>query len=175
MGLAIALIEPQIPPNTGNIGRLCAAADTTLHLIEPLGFGLDDPQLLRAGLDFWDAVDLWVHPQWRAFRDAVARDRCLYFSSHGTRSYLDADFMPNSVLVFGNESHGMPVRIREKHPERVFRIPMGPAVRCLNLATSVGIVLYETIRRLGLVIEPPRAFIPPESSANLVAQHGKEP
>ena len=175
MGLAVALIEPQIAPNTGNIARLCAAADVCLHLIEPLGFRLDDPRLKRAGLDYWDAVDMWVHPHWRAFRDAVSRDRCLYFSSHGTRSYLEAEFMSNSVLVFGNESHGMPVRIREKHPESVFRIPMGPAVRSLNLATSVGIALYEAIRKLGLEIEPPRASIPPESSANLVAQHGNEP
>ncbi len=168
MGLAVALIEPQIPPNTGNIARLCAATDTSLHIIRPLGFELDDPHLKRAGLDYWDAVDMWVHPHWRAFRDAVSRDRCLYFSAHGTRSYLEAEFVPNRVLVFGNETHGMPVRIREKYPEQVFRIPMGPAVRSLNLATAVGIVLYDAIRRLGMTISPP------ESSANLVEQHGNE-
>ena len=149
MGLAITLIEPQIPPNTGNIARLCAATDTTLHLIEPLGFSLTDPRLERAGVDYWESVDLWLHPHWRAFRAAVARDRCLYFSAHGTQSYLDAPFTPNSVLLFGNETLGMPERIREKYPERLFRIPMGPAVRSLNLATAAGIVLYEAIRRLG--------------------------
>jgi len=174
MGLAVALIEPQIPPNTGNIARLCAATDSSLHLIQPLGFALDDPRLKRAGLDYWDAVDMWVHPHWRAFRDAVARDRCLYYSAHGTRSYLEASYEPNSVLVFGNETHGMPVRIREKHPERVFRIPMGPAVRSLNLATAVGIVLYDAIRSLGMTIESERVITPPESSANLVEQHGNE-
>jgi tRNA (cytidine/uridine-2'-O-)-methyltransferase len=153
MALGIALIEPKIPPNTGNIARLCAATNSTLHLIEPLGFSLDDDQLRRAGLDYWSDVDLWVHPNWRAFRDAVARDRCLYFSSHGPHTYLDAPYAPNSVLVFGSESDGMPDRILEKHPERVFRIPMGPAVRSLNLATAVAIVGYEAIRRLGVTLE----------------------
>lgn len=153
MTIGIALIEPQIPPNTGNIARLCAATDATLHLIEPLGFRLDDDQLRRAGLDYWKDVDLWVHPTWYAFRDAVARDRCLYFSSHGTQSYADAPYAGNSVLVFGNESGGLPERIREKHPERLYRIPMRSAVRSLNLATAVAIVAYEAIRRLGLRLE----------------------
>lgn len=153
MGLGIALIEPRIPPNTGNIARLCAASDTTLHVVEPLGFSLDDDELRRAGLDYWEHVDLWVHPDWFAFRDAVARERCLYFSAHGTRSYLDAPYAPNSVLVFGNETDGLPPRILEKHPERVFRIPMRQGIRCLNLATAAGIVLYEGIRQAGLVID----------------------
>lgn len=172
MGLGVALIEPQIPPNTGNIARLCAATDTALHVIEPLGFNLDDPSLKRAGCDYWHDVDIWIHPHWRAFRDAVSRDRCLYFSAHGTRSYLEAEVAPNSVLVFGNETQGMPVRIREKHPEQVFRVPMGPAVRCLNLATTVGIVLYDAIRRLNISIESAQVINPPESSANLVEQDG---
>lgn len=149
MRLTVVLIEPQIPPNTGNIARLCAATDTSLHLIEPLGFSLDNDQLARAGLDYWDAVDLWVHPSWAEFRDAVSRDRCLYFSAHGHQSYLEAPYAPNSVLVFGNESDGLPERILEKHPERIYRIPMSGAVRSLNLATAAGIVLYEAIRKLG--------------------------
>ena len=147
MGLGIALIEPQIPPNTGNIARLCAATETALHLIRPLGFALDDPRLERAGLDYWEHVDLWVHPDWVAFRKAVARDRCLYFSAHGEHSYLEAPFRSNAVLVFGNETQGMPLRIREKHPRFVFRIPMRNTVRSLNLATAAGIVLYEAIRQ----------------------------
>jgi tRNA (cytidine/uridine-2'-O-)-methyltransferase len=150
VALGIVLIEPQIPPNTGNIARLCAATDATLHLIEPLGFSIDDEQVRRAGLDYWDAVDLWIHPAWHAFRDAVSRDRCLYFSSHGGPSYLEAPYAANSVLVFGNETTGMPERIREKHADRTYRIPMTPAVRSLNLATAVAIVTYEAIRRLGL-------------------------
>lgn len=155
MGLAIALIEPRIPPNTGNIARLCAATDTALHLIGPLGFTLDDPELKRAGLDYWNAVDLWHHPDWHAFRRAVARERCLYFSAHGQQTYLDAPYAANAVLAFGNETDGMPERILEKHPERVFRIPMGPAVRSLNLATAAGIVLYEALRRLGAGLDDP--------------------
>lgn len=159
MGFTIALIEPQIPPNTGNIARLCAATDASLHLIEPLGFSLDDDQLKRAGLDYWDSVDLWVHPSWREFREAVSRDRCLYFSAHGTQPYLSAPYTANSVLVFGNETVGLPERVREKHPERVYRIPMRPAVRSLNLATAVGIVLYEAIHRLGADVEEQAAPI----------------
>jgi len=153
MSLTVVVIEPQIPPNTGNIARLCAATDTSLHLVEPLGFSLDDDQLQRAGLDYWNDVDLWVHPSWREFRDAVSRDRCLYFSSHGTRSYYSAPFALNSALVFGNETMGLPERIREKHPDSVYRIPMRPAVRSLNLATAVGIVLYEALRRVGAQLD----------------------
>jgi tRNA (cytidine/uridine-2'-O-)-methyltransferase len=149
MGLSVALIEPQIPPNTGNVARLCAATDTPLHLIAPLGFSLEDDQLKRAGLDYWTHVDLWVHPGWRDFRTAVARSRCVYFSAQGTTSYLEAPYEPNTVLVFGNETVGLPERIREKYPERVFRIPMVETIRSLNLATAVGIVLYEALRRLG--------------------------
>jgi tRNA (cytidine/uridine-2'-O-)-methyltransferase len=146
----IALIEPKIPPNTGNIARLCAATDTSLHLIEPLGFSVDDTELKRAGLDYWDAVDCWVHPGWRAFREAIARERCLYFSAKATRPLADARFRPNTVLVFGNETDGMPDRILEKHPEECFTIPMSSGkVRSLNLATAAGIVLYQALQQLG--------------------------
>jgi tRNA (cytidine(34)-2'-O)-methyltransferase len=87
MPLHVALIQPQIPPNTGNIARLCAATDTSLHLIEPLGFSIESSEVRRAGLDYWDAVDLWVHPNWFAFRDAMDRSRCLYFSAKAERSF----------------------------------------------------------------------------------------
>ena len=147
MTLHIALIEPQIPPNTGNIARLAAATDSSLHVIEPTGFSMDDKEVVRAGLDFWPHVDLWVHPLWRDFRDAMSRDRCLYFSSNAERPYWEASFASNSCLVFGNETQGMPERILEKHPEQSFTIPMDGPVRSLNLATAVGIVLYEAIRQ----------------------------
>jgi tRNA (cytidine/uridine-2'-O-)-methyltransferase len=150
MTLHVALIEPRIPPNTGNIARLCAATDTPLHLIEPLGFSLDDREVQRAGLDYWDRVDLWVHPNWFRFRDAISRQRCLYFSANADRDYREAPFAANSVLVFGNENDGMPAKILEKHPERCFRIPMPGDVRSLNLANAVSIVLYEGLRQLGL-------------------------
>jgi tRNA (cytidine/uridine-2'-O-)-methyltransferase len=150
MALHVALIQPQIPPNTGNIARLCAATDSALHLIEPLGFSIDAPDVRRAGLDYWDAVDLWVHPDWFAFRDAMDRGRCLYFSAKAQQSYWDAPYRSNSCLVFGSETEGMPLRILEKHPERCFTIPMSGPVRSLNLSTAVGIVLYEGIRQVGL-------------------------
>jgi tRNA (cytidine/uridine-2'-O-)-methyltransferase len=147
MALQVALINPQIPPNTGNIARLCAATDVPLHLIEPLGFTLGDAELRRAGLDYWDRVDLWRHTDWFAFRDAMDRSRCLYFSANAERSFWGAPYRPNSCLVFGSETEGMPRRILEKHPERCFTIPMSGAVRSLNLATAVGIVLYEALRQ----------------------------
>lgn len=150
MTLHIALIEPRIPPNTGNIARLCAATDTPLHLIEPLGFSLDEREVRRAGLDYWDKTDLWVHPNWFRFRDAISRDRCLYFSANAELDYTEAPFGANSVLIFGNETDGLPQRILDKHPERCFRVPMPGGVRSLNLANAVSVVLYEGLRQLGL-------------------------
>jgi tRNA (cytidine/uridine-2'-O-)-methyltransferase len=149
MSLHVALIEPRIPPNTGNIARLCVATDTPLHLIEPLGFSLDDRQVRRAGLDYWEQLDLWLHPNWFRFRDAISRERCLYFSANARRDYRDAPYAANSVLVFGNETDGLPARLLEKHPERCFRIPMPGESRSLNLANAVSVVLYEGLRQLG--------------------------
>ena len=150
MALHVALIQPTIPPNTGNIARLCAATDSPLHLIGPLGFSLDAREVRRAGLDYWDKVDLWVHPDWFAFRDAISRDRCLYFSANASNDYRRAPFRDRAVLVFGSETEGMPARILEKHPERCFRIPMPGEVRSLNPANAVSVVLYEGLRQLGL-------------------------
>ncbi|MGN6393736.1 MAG: tRNA (cytidine(34)-2'-O)-methyltransferase [Gemmatimonadales bacterium] len=149
MALHVALIQPRIPPNTGNIARLCAATDTPLHLIGPLGFSLDARDVKRAGLDYWDKTDLWVHPDWFAFRDAISRERCLYFSANAELDYRTAPFRDRAVLVFGNETDGMPTRILEKYPSRCFRIPMPGNVRSLNLATAVSVVLYEGLRQLG--------------------------
>jgi tRNA (cytidine/uridine-2'-O-)-methyltransferase len=155
MALHVALIEPRIPPNTGNIARLCAATDTPLHLIEPLGFGLNEREVKRAGLDYWDRVDLWVHPNWFRFRDAISRERCLYFSANADQDYRSAPFGANSVLVFGNETDGLPQKILDKHPEQCFRIPMPGDVRSLNLANAVSVVLYEGLRQLGVTDLPP--------------------
>jgi tRNA (cytidine/uridine-2'-O-)-methyltransferase len=149
MALHVALIQPQIPPNTGNIARLCAATDTPLHLIGPLGFSLDARDVKRAGLDYWDKTDLWVHPDWFVFRDAISRERCLYFSANAELDYRSAPFRDRTVLVFGNETDGMPDRILEKYPRRSFRIPMPGNVRSLNLANAVSVVLYEGLRQLG--------------------------
>lgn len=152
MSLHVALIEPRIPPNTGNIARLCAATDTPLHLIGPLGFSVDDREVRRAGLDYWDKVDLWVHPDWYTFRDAISRDRCLYFSANAERDYRTAPYRDRCVLVFGSETDGMPPRILEKYPDRCFRIPMPGEVRSLNLANAVSVVLYEGLRQLGVAL-----------------------
>ena len=152
MALHVALIQPQIPPNTGNIARLCAATDSPLHLIEPLGFSLDAREVRRAGLDYWDKTDLWLHSSWYAFRDAISRDRCLYFSANAQRDYRRAPYQDRCVLVFGSETEGMPLRILEKHPERCFRIPMSSEVRSLNLANAVSVVLYEGLRQLGVEV-----------------------
>ena len=122
MALSVALIEPEIPPNTGNVSRLCAATGTSLHLIEPLGFVLDDAQLERAGVHYMENVDLWVHPYWRFFRSAISRDRCLYFSAHGTRSYVEAPFEPNSVLVCSVTR------------EADFRSPLLPSIQIASFA-----------------------------------------
>ena len=152
MALHVALIQPRIPPNTGNIARLCAATDTPLHLIGPLGFSIAEREVKRAGLDYWDKVDLWMHPDWFAFRDAISRERCLYFSANAENDYRQAPFRDRGVLVFGNETDGMPTRILEKHPRRCFRIPMPGEVRSLNLANAVSIVLYEALRQLGVAV-----------------------
>jgi tRNA (cytidine/uridine-2'-O-)-methyltransferase len=146
MSLHVALIEPLIAPNTGNIARTCAATESALHLIEPLGFSLEDADLRRAGVDYWDEVDLWVHRGWRYFREAVARERCWYFSARGTQSLWDVRIPDGSCLVFGNEADGIPARILEKHPERVLQIPMSGSVRSLNLATAAGIAVYDVLK-----------------------------
>lgn len=164
MALHVALIEPRIPPNTGNIARLCAAAGAPLHLIEPLGFSVDDREVKRAGLDYWDKVDLWVHPDWFGFRDAIARERSLYFSANATRELSEAPFAWNSVLIFGNETDGMPARILEKHPDRCFRIPMPGQVRSLNLANAVSVVLYEGLRRIGAPVPDELPEAAPEAA-----------
>lgn len=145
--LDVVLVHPEIPPNTGAIARLCAATGTPLHLVEPLGFRLTDRTMRRAGLDYWDAVDLHRHAgldAWR--REAPARFHL--FSTGAPRSYLDATFRPGDALVFGSETSGLPAEFLTAHPDCVLGIPMRPGrVRSLNLATAVAIVLYEALRQ----------------------------
>ena len=147
MTLHVALICPQIPPNTGNIARLCVGADVPLHLIEPLGFRLDQTAVKRAGIDHWEKVDLWVHPNWFRFRDAISRDRCLYFSANAERDYREAPFSTNSVLVFGTEDLGLPDKIREKYPERVFGLPRAAKRRQGDTAAAVELTLKFAAQR----------------------------
>ncbi|MBX7102629.1 MAG: tRNA (cytidine(34)-2'-O)-methyltransferase [Gemmataceae bacterium] len=146
--LHVALWEPEVPPNAGNIARLCAATGARLHLIGRLGFRLDDKHLKRAGLDYWPAVDLAVHAGWDDFLVAVPGSRIVCLSSKVARRYTEVSYQDDDVLLFGSESKGLPPGILEKYAESAVTIPM-PAgkVRSLNLATSVGIVLYEALRQ----------------------------
>ena len=147
--LHVALWEPEIPPNTGNIARLCAATGATLHLIGPLGFRLDNRSLRRAGLDYWPAVTLKRHVDFDAFQAAINAARLFCFSARATKPYTAARYKSDDVLLFGSESRGLPESVLETHRERTFTIPLlTNHVRSLNLATAVGIVLYEALRQL---------------------------
>ncbi|MGE3806840.1 MAG: tRNA (cytidine(34)-2'-O)-methyltransferase [Gemmataceae bacterium] len=147
----VALWEPEIAPNTGNIARLCAATGATLHLIGRLGFRLDDRHLRRAGLDYWQHVEIRQHPTLEDFETSfLTQHRFLALSAHAALPYTRVAYQPDDCLLFGNESHGLPESFRARHPEQLCTIPM-PAgkVRSLNLATAVGIVLYEALRQVG--------------------------
>lgn len=146
----VALVEPEIPQNTGSVARLCAATQSPLHLVGKLGFSLEDRYLRRAGLDYWPFVDLSVHADWESFR-AAHPTRLLAFSTHGAGSYTEISFREDDVLVFGSESRGLGPELRHELAP-LHRIPMsGKGVRSLNLANAVSIVLYEGLRQLGRV------------------------
>ena len=147
-GFQVALLEPEIPPNTGNIARLCLATNTPLHLVGKLGFRTDEKAVRRAGLDYWKEVEIHYHLDMDALYTALPECRFLYFSTKGDRAYTDFAFVPGDCLVFGRETRGLPDPLLRANWERCLTIPMSnPAVRSLNLATSVGIVLYEAIRQ----------------------------
>jgi tRNA (cytidine/uridine-2'-O-)-methyltransferase len=146
----VVLYQPEIPPNTGSVARLCAATLTTLHLIEPLGFKIDDRHLKRAGLDYWDFVDLRVHESWEQFTARHSGARLLYFSKKASRSYTQACYAEEDYLVFGPETRGLPEEWLAQNAQCAYRIPMmGTGVRSLNLSNAVSIVLYEGLRQLG--------------------------
>lgn len=148
--LHVVLVEPQIPPNAGNVARLCAATGCALHLVEPLGFRLDDRDLKRAGLDYWDALGVVVHPSLDAFRAVFPADRLWLLSTRATRPYTGAEFVRGDALVFGKETAGLPQALLDAHPERALRIPMREgAVRSINLSTAAGVVTYAALARLG--------------------------
>jgi tRNA (cytidine/uridine-2'-O-)-methyltransferase len=146
----VVLFQPEIPPNTGSIARLCAATLTPLHLIEPLGFKIDDKHLKRAGLDYWEYVDLRLHKSWDHFLKKSDGHKLLYFSKRAERSYATARFQEDDYLVFGPETRGLSQELLATNAERAYRIPMmGSGVRSLNLSNAVSIVLYEGLRQLG--------------------------
>lgn len=148
----IVLVEPEIPPNTGNIARLCAATGSVLHLVEPLGFSIDDRQLKRAGLDYWDSVEVRLWPSLAELWAAFPEGRFFYLTTKVARSYLAADFQAGDFIVFGKETKGLPAEIIAANPATAITIPMpANAVRSLNLSTSAGIVLYEALRQTGRI------------------------
>lgn len=146
--LHVVLVEPEIPPNTGNIARLCLAAGARLHLVEPLGFSLDDRALRRAGMDYWPEVDVRRWPDLGALRAEAGEARFYFFTTKTTRVYWDATFHDGDYLVFGRETRGLPESLLAAEEPRCLTIPMAPGARSLNLATSAGIALYEATRQI---------------------------
>jgi tRNA (cytidine/uridine-2'-O-)-methyltransferase len=147
----VVLVEPEIPPNTGNVARLCAATNTTLHLVEPFGFKLDDAQLRRAGMDYWRHVQWRRWPDWQSFRNSLLPDVRLWFvESNGPRLYTEARFAVGDYLVFGRETAGLPQALLAQNRDRWLRIPMFNAeARSLNLSNCAALVLFEALRQQG--------------------------
>ena len=146
--MKIVLYRPQIPQNTGNIARTCAAANAGLVLVKPMGFSLADRYMKRAGLDYWDRVhvetiddlDVWINIEKKPF---------FFFSSKATKLYTEASYPPESILIFGSETEGLAEHFWEKYPDHFYTIPMAEGQRCINLASSAAIVLYEALRQTG--------------------------
>ncbi len=151
----IVLYEPDIPGNTGNVGRTCVATDSTLHLVGKLGFSLDDTHVKRSGLDYWEKVKLVKHKDWDSFYASLSAQASLYlFSKKATRHYWSATFVPESYLIFGCETTGLPATFHQRYQDKLYRIPMVEgSVRSLNLSTSVGVVLYEALRQTGVLAD----------------------
>ncbi|MEP0262933.1 tRNA (cytidine(34)-2'-O)-methyltransferase [Dokdonia sp.] len=157
--LNIVLIHPEIPNNTGNIGRLCLGSGCRLHLVKPFGFEIDDTRLKRAGLDYWKHLDVQYYENIDQFFEQHAgvhpehgrRAKFAFLSSHGTKSHYEIPFEEELFLVFGKESKGLPIEVTERYPEQLYKIPLfSEHIRSLNLANAVGIVAYEGIRQLNL-------------------------
>ena len=142
----VVLVEPEIPPNTGNVGRLCLATRSTLHLVGPLGFSLDDRQLKRAGLDYWDEVDVREWSSLDELQQAKASARFFYLTTKAKLPYFEVTFRPRDFLVFGRETKGLSERVLDENRESCITIPMH-GTRSLNLATAVAIVLFEAMRQ----------------------------
>lgn len=147
--LNIVLLEPEMPANTGNIGRTCCATGTRLHLIEPMGFRINDKMLKRAGLDYWDKLDVTIYDCLEDFLDKnpAAKEKLYMATTKSRKRYTDVTFEKNDYIMFGKESAGIPEEILVKSPETAIRIPMNPEIRSLNLSNSVAIVLYEALRQ----------------------------
>lgn len=147
MSMNIVLVEPEIPQNTGNIVRTCAATGARLHIVKPMGFEIDDKKLKRAGLDYWHFLNIRYYENLDDFFGQNQDGRFFYLSSKGTASYTNVEFKDGDFLLFGKETKGLPEKLLIEHPERSIRIPMISDARCLNLSNSVAIVVYEALRQ----------------------------
>lgn len=145
----IVLVEPEIPQNTGNIARTCAATGVSLHLVKPLGFSISDKQVKRAGLDYWDSLDLHVHENFAEVLTKFPEGRFYYSTTKANMSYTDMSFEPDCFLVFGKETKGLPEELLRANPDTCMRIPMKGDTRSLNLSNSVAVVVYEALRQQG--------------------------
>ncbi len=145
----VVLHQPEIPANTGNIGRTCVATKTALHLIEPLGFRLDEKSLKRAGMDYWSALEVYRYMNYREFCEKHPGIKLWMATTKARRAYTDVEFGPDDYIMFGKESAGIPEEILVDHSESCIRIPMLSGVRSLNLSNSVAVVLYEALRQNG--------------------------
>jgi len=147
----VVLVEPEIPPNTGNVARLCLAIGARLHLVGPLGFSLEEKALKRAGMDYWDECDIRVWISWEQLVESIGQGaQFWYFTTKATRGMWEAEFRDGDYLVFGRESRGLPESLLNANKEWCLRIPMRREARSLNLATSVGIGVFEALRQIGL-------------------------
>ena len=143
----IVLVHPQIPPNTGNIGRLCVNTGSTLHLVKPLGFDISDKAVKRAGLDYWHKLDLKIWESLEEFVTNVDLSRCYFATTKAKKNYFEVSYKPEDFLVFGSETKGLPLDLMQRKWDHAVKIPMSKEGRSLNLAVSVGIILYEAIRQ----------------------------
>jgi tRNA (cytidine/uridine-2'-O-)-methyltransferase len=149
MALNIVLIEPEIPNNTGNIGRLALATGSRLHLVKPFGFEINDKRLKRAGLDYWQHLEVIYYDSIEDFFDKNSDAQMVFLSSHGKKSHWDIDFIDDIYLIFGKESVGLPKPLIDKHQAQLFKIPLfNPNIRSLNLANAVAVIVYEGLRQL---------------------------
>ena len=147
--LNIVLFEPEIPANTGNIGRTCVATGTSLHLIEPLGFRLNEKEIKRAGMDYWEHLDVHRYVNFAQFQEKHPNAKIWMATTKAKHTYTDVQFGPDDFIMFGKESAGIPEEILVEHEDTCIRIPMLPTIRSLNLSNSVAIVLYEALRQQG--------------------------
>lgn len=147
--LNIVMVEPEIPPNTGNVARLCAATGAALHLVKPLGFSIDDKQLKRAGLDYWHLLDIYTYENFAEFEERNPVGTRYLATTKGGRSYTDISYEPGGYLLFGKETKGLAPEIIARYPETAVRLPMRADARSLNLSNSVAVVVYEVLRQWG--------------------------